>query len=68
MPAAQLIKIMMGLGKMIQITQSLTDDDVQLIGTELEREVTIRHAADEEPEPESLRGQRRATSPTARRS
>src|SRR4051794_8948188 len=51
-PAAQLIKIMMGLGKMIQITQSLTDEDVQLIGTELEREITIRHAADEEPEPE----------------
>src|SRR5512135_1593797 len=53
-PAAQLIKIMMGLGKMIQITQSLTDDDVQLIGAELEREVTIRHAADEEPEPEQF--------------
>ena len=53
-PAAQLIKIMMGLGKMIQITQSLTDDDVELIATALEppREVTIRHAADEEPEPE----------------
>jgi translation initiation factor IF-2 len=51
-PAAQLIKIMMGLGKMIQITQSLTDDDVELIAAELEREVTIRHAADEEPEPE----------------
>src|SRR3954466_7542229 len=53
-PAVQLIKIMMGLGKMIQITQSLTDDDVQLIGTELEREITIRHAADEEPEPEQF--------------
>src|SRR5690349_2930107 len=51
-PAAQLIKIMMGLGKMIQITQSLADDDVELIAAELEREVTIRHAADEEPEPE----------------
>jgi translation initiation factor IF-2 len=53
-PAVQLIKIMMGLGKMIQITQSLTDDDVQLIGAELEREVTIRHAAEEEPEPQSF--------------
>jgi translation initiation factor IF-2 len=51
-PAAQLIKIMMGLGKMIQITQSLADEDVELIAAELEREVTIRHAADEEPEPE----------------
>jgi translation initiation factor IF-2 len=51
-PAAQLIKIMMGLGKMIQITQSLADDEVELIAAELQREVTIRHAADEEPEPE----------------
>src|SRR3954447_24068810 len=55
-PAAQLIKIMMGLGKMIQITQSLTDDDVELITIALDppREVTIRHAADEEPEPEQF--------------
>ena len=53
-PAVQLIKIMMGLGKMIQITQSLTDDDVELIASELEREVTIRHAAEEEPEPEAF--------------
>jgi translation initiation factor IF-2 len=52
-PAAQLIKIMMGLGKMIQITQSLTDDDVELIAAELNREITIRHAAEEEPEPET---------------
>ncbi len=34
--AAQIIKIMMGLGSMIQITQSLTDDEVELIATELE--------------------------------
>ena len=39
---------------MIQITQSLTDDEVELIATELEREVTIRHAAEEEPEPEAF--------------
>ena len=36
-PAAQLIKIMMGLGKMIQITQSLTDDDVELIADRARR-------------------------------
>ena len=53
-PAAQLIKIMMGLGKMVQITQTLSDDEVELIAAELEREVTIRHAADEEEtEPET---------------
>jgi translation initiation factor IF-2 len=47
---AQIIKIMMGLGEMVQITQSLSDDAVQLIATEVGREVTIKHAADEEEE------------------
>jgi translation initiation factor IF-2 len=51
-PAAQIIKIMMGLGEMIQITQSLSDDAVQLIGTEVDREINIKHVADEEEEPE----------------
>ncbi len=51
-PAAQLIKIMMGLGRMVQITQSLSDEEVELIGAELEREMTIRHVGEEEPEPE----------------
>ncbi len=37
----------MGLGELVGITQSLTDDAVELIGTELEREITITHAADE---------------------
>ena len=50
--AAQLIKIMMGLGSMIQITQSLTDEEVELIAAELGREVTIKRAADEDEEPE----------------
>ena len=47
-PAAQIIKIMMGLGQMVQITQSLSDEEVELIGAELSREITIKHAADEE--------------------
>jgi translation initiation factor IF-2 len=47
-PAAQLIKIMMGLGEMVQITQSLSDEAVGLIAAELEREITIKHVADEE--------------------
>src|SRR3982750_4670075 len=51
-PAAQIIKIMMGLGKMVQITQSLTDDDVALIAAEVNREITIKHVADEDEEPE----------------
>jgi translation initiation factor IF-2 len=52
-PVAQIIKIMMGFGEMVQITQSLPDDAVQLIGTEVGREITIKHAGDEEVEPES---------------
>jgi translation initiation factor IF-2 len=51
-PAAQIIKIMMGLGQMVQITQSLSDEEVELIGAELSREITIKHAADEEELPE----------------
>src|ERR671930_1433925 len=53
-PAAQIIKIMMGLGKMVQITQSLSDDEVELIAAEVNREITIKHIADEEPEPEEF--------------
>ena len=33
-------------------TQSLTDDEVKLIAAELEREVTIKHADDDDVEPE----------------
>ena len=43
---------MMGLGQMVQITQSLSDEEVELVGTELNREITIKHAADEEELPE----------------
>jgi translation initiation factor IF-2 len=58
---AKIITLMMSAGEMVQITQSLSDDAVELIGGELEREIEIRHAADEEAEevtfedePESL--------------
>src|SRR6266508_3387793 len=53
-PAPKIIMFMMGLGKAVTITQSLGDDEVELIAAELapERELTIRHAADEEDEPE----------------
>jgi translation initiation factor IF-2 len=45
----------MGLGKAVTITQTLADDEVHLIAAELapEREFTIKHAADEDEEPES---------------
>ena len=52
-PMSQIIKILMGLGQMRTATQSLSDDEVQLIATEVGREVTIKHAADDE-EPEII--------------
>jgi translation initiation factor IF-2 len=49
----EIIKILMGLGQMRTATQSLTDEEVELVGAELKREVTVRHLADEdETEPE----------------
>src|SRR5207253_2172953 len=50
----QIIKLLMGLGQMKTATQSLTDDEVELIAAELNREVTIRHAGEEEAEPETF--------------
>jgi translation initiation factor IF-2 len=51
-PVPQIIKIMMDVGEMVTITQSLADDAVELIATQLEREVVIKHADDEDLEPE----------------
>src|SRR5436189_3105125 len=41
---------MMGLGEMVTLTVSLSDDAVELIGTELSREITIQHTDDEDEE------------------
>src|SRR5471032_847402 len=48
----QIIKLLMNLGTMKTATQSLTDDEVELIASELGREVTIKHADDDDGEPE----------------
>jgi translation initiation factor IF-2 len=53
-PMPELIKILMNLGQMRTATQSLSDEEVEIIGTELEREITIKHAAEEELEPEEF--------------
>jgi translation initiation factor IF-2 len=53
LPVAQIIKFMMGLGEMVTITQSLSDEAVELLAAEAGREIVIRHAADEEIDPES---------------
>jgi translation initiation factor IF-2 len=50
-PMSQIIKILMGLGQMRTATQSLSDEEVELISAEVGREVTVKHAADDE-EPE----------------
>jgi translation initiation factor IF-2 len=48
----ELIKILMGLGAPKTATQSLADEEVELIAAEIGREISIKHAADEELEPE----------------
>jgi translation initiation factor IF-2 len=52
--APKIIMFMMGLGKAVTITQTLGDEEVQLIAAELapDRELTIKHAADDDEEPE----------------
>jgi translation initiation factor IF-2 len=54
-PMGEIIKILMGLGQMRTATQSLTDEEVELVAAELKREVQIKHLADEEEaEPEAV--------------
>jgi translation initiation factor IF-2 len=50
----QIIKFLMNVGQMKTATQSLTDDEVLLIAADLEREVTIKHAEDDDAEPEAF--------------
>ena len=50
----QIIKLLMNLGTMKTATQSLTDDEVELIAAELKREVTVKHAEDDDVEPETF--------------
>jgi translation initiation factor IF-2 len=47
-PMGEIIKILMGLGQMRTATQSLTDEEVELVAAELKREVQIKHLADED--------------------
>src|SRR4051794_19060273 len=53
-PMPQIIKMLMEMGSMKTATQTLTDDEVELIATELGREVKIRHAGDDDGEPETF--------------
>src|SRR5205809_3616813 len=47
----ELIKMLMGLGAPKTATQSLSDEELELIGAELGRGVTMPHAGDEGLEP-----------------
>src|SRR6266508_402629 len=51
-PMPELIKILMNLGQMRTATQSLSDEEVEVIAAELKREVTIKHVGEEDEEPE----------------
>jgi len=53
-PMQNIIKSLMTLGVMKTATQSLSDEEVELIATELEREITIKHASDEDEAPEEF--------------
>src|SRR3954468_21903388 len=49
-----IIKLLMNLGALKTATQSLTDDEVELLSAELKREVTIKHADEDDEEPEAF--------------
>ncbi len=60
-PATRIITTLMGMGEMATITQSLSDEEMELVAAELERKISIVHAEDqdefasiEEDAPESL--------------
>ena len=47
MPVPEIIKKLMMLGQMATLTQTLSDDAVQILAEEFDKEVEIVHAADE---------------------
>ena len=52
-PVPEIIKRLMKLGEMATLTQTLSDDAIEMLAEELEKPIEIVHAADEaEPEPE----------------
>jgi translation initiation factor IF-2 len=48
----EIIKIMMNVGEMVTITQTLSDEAIVLIAAESKKDVEIKHADEEELEPE----------------
>ncbi len=53
-PTAQIIKTLMQLGELATITQSLSDDAIELIAAEIERKVNIVRVEEEAERPEEF--------------
>src|SRR2546423_15428374 len=51
-PMPELIKILMNLGAPKTATQSLSDEEVELIAAERQREGTVKHVGEEDEAPE----------------
>jgi translation initiation factor IF-2 len=49
----EIIKALMGYGEMVTITQTLSDEAIEVLAADFSREVEITHAADEEAELEA---------------
>ena len=47
-PATLIIKTLMGMGELATITQSLSDEEMELVAAELERKIQIVHAEEED--------------------
>ena len=65
-PVPEVIKKLMQLGEMATLTQTLSDDAIQLLADEFDKEIEIVHAADEVERRARVRGRRgraRATRP-----
>ncbi len=47
MPVPEIIKKLMSLGEMATLTQTLSDDAIQVLADEFDKKVEIVHAADD---------------------
>ena len=59
MAVPEIIKKLMGLGEMATLTQTLSDDAIQVLADEFDKEIEIVTAAED-----AERGARRSTTPT----
>ena len=67
-PVPEIIKKLMALGEMATLTQTLSDDAIELLATEFGKTAEIVHAADDVDAEPSLRRRRPTRSSSVRRS